>query len=161
MTRRRGRTHAEYRAERLGQPVPPGLKHGPRQLSRKHWGCECELCRPEPDWAAKPRGRGARGGLTHSEAQRALRHRKRGKPVPPGVKHGIYCYRTYGCRCDICRFELNGARTRRRNAWRETAHGRWRTEVRTNGPVEVICWPPKDAGPDWVCPCTAEERKAA
>lgn len=147
MTRSNSHKFAERRARYLGKPVPAGLKHGTNSYARRIYGCGCAECVPSGKRTWKNRNHEDRP-LTHAERQKKLRSNKRGKPVPPGTKHGTYAGRVYGCTCPICKAAKRRETARSANRWRSTAHGRWTTV----GKSEMICWPPRDAGPDWVCP---------
>lgn len=129
-----------------GMPVPGHLKHGQGSRSAKVYGCECEACWPSGI-------RYVKGVLTpHAERQKALRERKQGQPVPAEVKHGIYAYRVYGCRCDICVATNRRARKRQRSTWRNTTTGHWgSSKDATGAPLDVLHWPPVGHG-DWTCP---------
>lgn len=148
-------TFAERKRKLWGTPVPPGVKHGPNTHAAKYRGCDCRVCLPSgrrtwrnTEGATGPKDRNAHHG--------ALRARKKGTPVPENVKHGVYGYRIYGCRCEACRAAIREVGLRQRNAWREKSHGRWTTV----GEFETICWPPRDAGPNWVCPsCGSHDKK--
>ena len=139
--------YEKAKAAKWGAPVPAHLKHGPNLYAAKVYGCPCKVCLPTGRRKWK-NIEGATGPKSHADRQRALRQRKKGQPVPPGTKHGEYAYRVYGCRCKVCKAATAEHADRMRNRWRETAHGRWTTV----GVYETICWPPKNADPDWVCP---------
>lgn len=133
------------RPARWGLPVPPGLKHGQRTKAKAAYGCDCSLCLPSgrrnrPPGQRKPQG----------ERNRALRAAKKGKPVPEGTKHGLYAYRTYACRCRVCVVANN--ENRPKSNWRDKAHGRWSTALRNGEEYDILCWPPRTAGPAWTCP---------
>ena len=138
---------AERRARYLGKPVPAGLKHGTNSYARRIYGCGCAECVPSGKRTWKNRNQEDRP-LRHAERQKKLRRAKKGEPVPAGTKHGLYTYRVYGCRFEVCRAAKTADHERRAEAWRATSYGRWTTV----GDYETICWPPRDAGPDWVCP---------
>lgn len=138
----------QQRKELWGLPVPEGLKHGPPTKANLAYGCNCTKCLPS--------GRRYAGTtLSTTERGRRLRKNKRGKPVPEGVKHGIYPYRVYRCRCDFCvhAHRLQGRRKRERlqrkrePLRRQPAVGFW--SVR--GDNDVLHWPPAGEGP-WTCP---------
>ncbi len=131
-----------------GAPTPPTIKHGPNTYAAKVYGCPCKVCLPSGRRKWMNREDGEPAALTHAQRQKRLRQSKKNTPVPPGTKHGIYTYRIYNCRCDICQAAQAAAHHQQINAWRENAHGRWTTV----GENEMICWPPADAGPDWICP---------
>jgi len=135
----------DLQADRLkfwGLEVPEGRVHGPNSRSRRVYGCKCLACVPSG------KTRPAKGeGMPQAERNRRLRQAKKGKPVPPTVKHGKYAYRTYGCRCDVCRAASERARST--HTWERKTHGVW-----TEGPrTTTLCWPPRNAGPDWRCDC--------
>ncbi len=133
-----------------GKPVPAGLRHGVTSNVRKIYGCRCVLCSPgqnEPKRTWREPGRPDRAA-THVERQKKLRDGKKGQPVPPGTKHGIYTSRVYQCKCPICVAAKREVYAKQAEAWRATSHGRWTTV----GDYETICWPPKGAGPEWTCP---------
>jgi len=132
------------------------LKHRPGSIARRR-GCECKLCLPSGVVGSGGNGRVyADRPLTRKERDDRSKRKLFGTPVPPTVKHGTYARRVYGCRCLIC--ETIGKRKKRpavhpRDRWRLTARGRWLTSKDDQGnKIEVICWPPRDAGPDWTCP---------
>lgn len=145
-------THARAKELHWGAPVPAHLKHGPNTYAGQVYGCNCKTCLPSGKRKWK-NTEGASGPKSHVERQRQLRADKKGTPVPAGTKHGEYAYRVYNCRCAICKAATAEHADRMRNRWRATAHGRWTTV----GETEMICWPPKNAGPDWVCPHEHEE----
>lgn len=135
------RDNAGDRRRFWGGPVPEGLKHGPTTRASRIYGCPCTLCLP----SGKRKHRG--NPEPHKVRQKRLRATKKGQPVPPGVKHGVYAARTYLCHCDICRSALRVTRHRKRTAWRETATGSWH-----DGPKKtVLHWPPVGQG-RWTCP---------
>lgn len=139
-------THAREVELHWGAPVPAHLKHGSNTYASRVYGCSCRSCLPSG------RRRPAKGqGAPRREVHRRSRNRLNGRPVPPGVKHGIYTYNVYGCRCDTCRETSARRLYRQRRAWRATAHGRWVE----HGDTTTICWPPAGAGPDWACECDA------
>ena len=144
--------YREAKKKKWGLPVPPHLKHGSNTYAAKVYGCPCKVCLPSGrrKWLHIE---GEQAPQSHVERQRRLRARKKGTPVPPGTKHGEYTYRVYSCRCTICKAATAEHSERMRNRWRETAHGRWTTV----GDYETICWPPKNAGPEWTCPAHHEE----
>lgn len=135
-------TYAEEKARHWGAPVPPHLKHGRNTYAFKVYGCDCLVCLP----AGKRRVM-TPGGTPAKERNRKLRENKWGKPVPPGVKHGIYAYKVYGCRCDICKTAANSQREEYRNTWRTRATGSWSKQ----GKADVLHWPPVGRG-IWTCP---------
>lgn len=149
--------YAQEKARLWGKPVPEGNKHGPRSYAARYYGCPCKVCLPSGrrKWInAEDR----EAPMTHAERQKKLREAKKGKPVPEGVKHGIYTARVYQCPCEVCKAaKKKSSRQEKRRSWRDRAYGHWTT---ANG-VDTICWPPKDAGPDWVCPgcASSTERK--
>lgn len=126
-----------------GAPVPGHLKHGQTTWACKVYGCDCKLCLPTGR-RNRPRGQ----AKTPVERDREYRHRKRGQPVPPGRKHGAWTYRSYKCRCAVCVAGNAALRKATAERWRERARGRW-VDGKT---LTVICWPPKNAGPEWSCP---------
>lgn len=131
------------RDRHAGMPVPPGNKHGPNTYARRAYMCECSVCLPSGKAGTK-HGE----GKTYRERDRKLRRDKAKQPVPATAKHGIYAYKVYQCKCSVCRAAMAAQRANQKHAWRKKARGRW-----VDGPKEtVICWPPHDAGPDWVCP---------
>lgn len=80
-----------------GAPVPGHLKHGDDSYAAKVYGCDCRDCLPSG------RRRAAKGqGMSARQREINLRANKKGKPVPPGTRHGIYAYKIYRCQCDIC-----------------------------------------------------------
>ena len=100
--------------------------------------------------------------LTHAQRQKKLRQAKQGTPVPEGNKHGISTYTVYACRCATCRAAHARRLHRRHNPWiyRDDLHGTWRQRKTDQGHIlDVLCWPPIGADPDWTCPC--EERRTA
>jgi hypothetical protein len=118
--------------------------HGPGTWSRRVLKCACEICTTNPD-RKKP--------MTHQERQKKLRQAKRGQPVPPTVKHGIYVYKTYACRCEVCLAAERLRVHKNKNPWMyRPTRGRWKEE---NG-LTTLCWPPAGAGPDWRCVCDAQ-----
>lgn len=147
MTTRKAETYAEAKKRLWGTPVPEGAAHGQNSYAARYLGCDCKTCLPsgKRKWMHVE---GAAGPQSHRERQQRLRAAKRGTPVPAGTKHGLYTYHVYNCRCAICKAAAAADSHEKRNRWRATAHGRWTTV----GENETICWPPKDAGPDWVCP---------
>ena len=153
------RTGADYRAYRekfWGLEPPPHLKHGPATWAAKVYGCPCSTCLPSGKRTWK-HTEGATGPLSGTERGRRLRASKRGQPVPEGTKHGGYASRVYGCKCEVCRGANAAEKHEKDNAWRALARGRWQTIGDRWRGIEVICWPPKDAGPDWVCPHPSHE----
>lgn len=128
-----------------GAPVPEGLRHGKRTTACDTYGCGCKVCLPSGR-------RKSDVPLTALERGRRLRASKKGTPVPPGTKHGIYTYRVYGCKCDFCTAANRRSRTRERHTWRETAVGHWSTR-RGN---DVLHWPPAGDG-TWTCPECGEQ----
>lgn len=133
----------QAKEEHWGTPVPPGRKHGRESYTAKIYGCDCKLCLPSG------RRRADRGqGVDHATRQKKLRANKKGTPVPAGTKHGIYTYKTYGCRCDIC-VQTNRRRNRHQKswAWLENATGHYAFDAK----VTVIHWPPVGRG-IWTCP---------
>jgi hypothetical protein len=132
-----------------GAPVPEGLKHGRNSYVRQTYGCDCAVCLPTGKRNAQTTGEPA---LTATERGRRLRKSKRGMPVPPGLAHGAYVYKTYSCRCDVCRAANANKDARHRTAWLKTARGIWGEAFHSGEKVVTICWPPKTAGPDWKCP---------
>lgn len=128
--------------------IPDHLKHYPASIARRRYGCDCRKCLPSgrPDPGRPPKEEGA---LSHAARQRKLRHSKKGQPVPPGTKHGVYTARVYACKCDDCRAAKARQNHRTKNPWMyRPTRGRW---VEENGTTR-LCWPPRGAGPDWVCP---------
>ncbi len=148
MTRSSSHDYAERRARYFGKPVPATLKHGNNSYARRIYGCGCVECLPSGKRTWKYRNKEDRP-LTHAERQKKLRQAKAGQPVPEGTKHGIYTARVYLCPCDICRkAKSKSSRQEKKRSWRDRAYGHWTT---ANG-VDTICWPPKNAGPEWTCP---------
>ncbi len=146
------RTWAEAREKYWGAPIPEGLKHGSNTWVARVYGCGCSTCLPSGQRIWK-NVEGATGPLSGTERRRRSREKLYGQPVPDDVKHGIYTYQVYGCRCPACMEAKNGQNAKRQNAWRKTARGRWLTSKdETGAPLEIICWPPANAGPDWTCP---------
>jgi hypothetical protein len=145
MSQKRRESYRRARERLAGMTPPEGLKHGPNTWARKIYKCACADCvNPEP-----------RRIPTHNERQKKLREAKRGKPVPPTTTHGIYAYRTYRCKCEICVNAGREAYHRANNPWKyRPTHGRWREE---NG-VTTLCWPPAGAGPEWRCVCDAQHK---
>ena len=149
------RSHgAEYRQQKeryWGKPVPEGAKHGQASFAAKVYGCDCRACLPSGrrNWKNIE---GATGPVSKTERGRRLRANKRGEPVPPGTKHGRYTRKVYACKCDVCKNAENTARRAARESWRATAHGRWEQIGPYKTGIDVICWPPRDADPDWQCP---------
>lgn len=140
--------HTEQVARYWGLPVPGHLQHGKGTFAKKVYGCDCVECLPSG------RRRQVNGGrpLTGRERRMRSRHNLKGKPVPPGVKHGIYTYNVYGHRCDDCLAASRAERERRENRWRETARGHWSTAIRDGHEVDVIHWPPAELDEPWICP---------
>jgi hypothetical protein len=132
--------------------VPPHLKHYPNgSIARRKYGCDCRLCLPRGPWDPEAR-------QDHAARQRKLRESKKGKPVPPGTKHGIYARKVYGCTCSICSTAKWRTNHRANNPWMyRPTHGRW---VEENGTTR-LCWPPAGAAPDWKCPCQKQQEEAA
>lgn len=137
--------YQRQKAKFWGQPIPDGLKHGTNSHARKMYGCQCEDCRPSRESPGS--------GASHADRQRKLRQAKRGTPVPPGVKHGIYAYKVYGCPCDICVASNNRARRRRRQSWRTKATGSWGSG---KDGTDVLHWPPVGVG-TWTCPACGQQ----
>lgn len=147
-----GHDWASRRARHAGQPVPEGLKHGSNSYARRIYACGCELCLPSGKRTWRYRNDETRA-LTHAERQSKYRAGKYGTTPPPHIKHGVSTYQIYGCRCSICREAVSVQRAKKKNAWRENARGHWTSD----GTVDTICWPPNNAGPDWVCPHNHQE----
>lgn len=139
--------HKRAKARYWGLPVPPNLIHGNMSYAARIYGCNCKLCLPsgKRSWTNTE---GRTGPKTPHERNRELRANKKGQPVPEGTKHGVYTYNVYNCRCAACKKAYALENERKRNAWRANSHGRWDTREE----VDIICWPPKNADPDWVCP---------
>jgi len=134
-----------------GMPVPAHLAHGPKTWACHVYGCGCQVCLPSGrrTWRNTE---DATGPLSHRDRQKKYQARLKGRPVPEG-KHGERGYRLYGCRCDICKAERRAKDLRQRNAWRNRARGRYSEGKDGDGQATtVICWPPRDAPPDWTCP---------
>lgn len=131
------------REKYYGLPVPAHLKHGQNSRACRIYGCDCKACLP----SGRRVIRGRR--MSGAERQRKLRQAKKGKPVPPTVKHGVYASRVYGCPCDICRAARNRVlkRQRAKRHWKTTAVGIWTTVFDTT----TIHWPPVGQG-TWTCP---------
>lgn len=148
--RRRRPTPREQRDRYWGLPVPEGNRHGPKTNASRFYGCDCRLCLPSGQ--RKPKGDGR---ATHAERQKKLREAKRGHPVPPGTRHGIYAQRVYGCTCEVCSAAISRQRHRKKNPWmyRDDLRGRWRQGKRNGQIMDVLCWPPASAGPQWACEC--------
>ena len=129
------------------------LKHYPGGLARRRFGCDCRKCLPSGQAGSGSGPRILDRPLTPSERRRRSRQNLRDKPVPPGVKHGIYAARVYNCKCSTCRAVRNLHNDRKRRPWRYGigVQGRWRELGGQKGKT-VVCWPPRDAGPNWVCP---------
>lgn len=146
--------YAKAKAAKWGKPVPGHLKHGPNNYAARVYGCGCKVCLPSGrrKWVNTE---GATGPKSRTQRNAELRAKKKNTPVPDGVKHGVYTYRVYNCRCPTCQAAAAVVAARQANAWRAIAHGRWTTV----GDSETICWPPKNAGPDWVCPSCASSNK--
>lgn len=147
------KSHDQLKRERWGLPVPEGYKHGPKSMAYRHYGCACRVCLPSG------KRHDGENPIPHNERQKKLRATKKGTPVPEGTKHGIYTARTYGCTCKICDAAKKTASHREKNPWMyRPTHGRWTMRKDSGGAlVDVLCWPPKDAGPDWVCPHQLKE----
>lgn len=143
-------SNQELRDRHWGQPIPETFKHGPRTNAYRFFGCDCRLCLPSGRRRPEPAG-----VATHAERQKKLRRAKRGKPVPQGTKHGLYANRVYGCSCEICSAAIARRRHRRKNPWmyRDDLRGRWRQGKRGGVIMDVLCWPPASAGPQWACEC--------
>lgn len=127
-----------------GLPAPAHLQHGPGTRACQIYGCSCSTCLPSGR-RRKPHGKGD----SSTVRQRRSRHKLKGKPVPPGVKHGIYAFKYYGCKCEDCQAANRERLHRQRHPWmyRET-RGHWSTR----GDLTVLHWPPAAAGKDWTCP---------
>lgn len=141
--------HQRAKDAHWGLPVPPGCKHGQGTWAAKVYGCDCKKCLPT---GRRLRPRGQR--IPHAERQQKLRESKHGQPVPPSVKHGIYAYKIYGCRCDPCVLASNARRRRRTWAWLKNATGHYAFAAKKdadNFDVDVIHWPPAGTG-IWTCP---------
>lgn len=149
MTSQRVLRFRREREKYWGLPVPPGYKHGPTSHVRQVYGCDCSLCLPSGQRNSQTLGTKP---LTPNERDRRLRASKRGQPVPPGLQHGGYTYRTYACRCDVCTKWNRERGVREKQAWRKKARGRWTKALRDGAEYDIICWPPRNAGPDWKCP---------
>jgi hypothetical protein len=133
--------------------VPAYLKHRPGSWARQKYGCDCRDCLPKGEGTPgrPPKGDAA---LSPRERQARLRAAKKGQPVPPGTKHGIYAFKIYGCRCSTCRAAKVRQNHRVKNPWMyRPLRGRWHEE---DG-ITTLCWPPVGAGPDWTCPHEREE----
>lgn len=142
-----------YKERHWGAPVPPHLKHGPATAAMKVYGCDCEVCLPSGRryWQNTE---GATGPAPYIERDKKMRTAKRGTPVPANVKHGVYAYRVYACRCPVCMAARQANDERRRWLWLWRARGTWTMRRDEEGnELDVICWPPATAGPDWRCPC--------
>jgi hypothetical protein len=135
---------ARAKLKHWGAPVPEGLKHGTNTYAAQVYGCDCRVCLPSGRRRAAPGE-----GIPRNERNRKLREAKLGKPVPPGVKHGPYAYKTYGCRCDICKQANRRQRKRGRMAWLASATGFYDFAA-GGGEVDVIHWPPVGVGM-WTC----------
>lgn len=127
-----------------GMPVPEHLKHGSGTRAARIYGCDCKTCLPT---GRRWRKTNEKPTPTHRDRQKKLREAKKGQPVPPDVKHGVYAYSVYGHRCDICRAAAAATFARRQNRWRETATGHWDDA----GEMTVLHWPPRGVGM-WECP---------
>lgn len=136
--------HSEGVARYWGLPVPGHLKHGVRTTAARFYGCDCKLCLP----SGKRRG----PGTPQAERQRKSVQRLRGTPVPPDLKHGIYVYRAYGCKCDVCRAAKAANKRQVDNRWRATACGDWQDGAE----LTTVHWPPRGFG-WWECPHCAEK----
>ncbi len=130
------------------------LTHGRKSIARRR-GCECRVCLPsgKPGSGSAPlEGRDV--ALTATERSRRLRARKRHQPVPDGVHHGIYAATVYRCKCSTCRAIRQTHNDILRRPWRwGKRRGRYRQRLDRTVKLDVICWPPADAGPDWKCEC--------
>lgn len=134
--------YARAKLRHWGAPVPSHLKHGEGTYAMKVYGCDCPVCLPSG------RRRSAAGeGKPQTQRSRELRNRKRGQPVPPGTKHGVYPYGTYGCRCDVCSAAHSATDARRRAAHRDRSAGWFLVGPETT----TIHWPPVGVG-IWTCP---------
>jgi len=147
---------AEAKAKKWGAPVPGHLRHGSNTYAAKVYGCGCKVCLPSGRRKWKNREDADRP-MTHEERQRRLRASKKGTPVPEGTKHGIYTARVYLCKCDVCRAAKAAEFQRKKDRWRTKARGRWTSD----GIVDTICWPPRDAGPEWTCPHPIHHQEVA
>lgn len=149
-----GRTYKEIQARYWGLPVPPHLKHGPNTWAKQAYGCGCRVCLPSGRrWHVTEEKK----TLTGAERRRRSRNNLRGKPVPSGTKHGVYTYRVYNCRCDVCSAADSRTRWRRRWAWLTRARGSYEFL-----PDKIIVhWPPATAGADWTCPECGWSREEA
>lgn len=137
------------------------LKHGPTSRARYDRGCTCEVCyqgevRRRPVYRVHDDR-----AMTPAERQARSRANLFGTPVPEGVKHGVYCRKVYGCQCEESREARAKSLRRARNRWRVTARGRWGNAYRDGHDFDTICWPPRDAGPDWQCPGCGSTRTSS
>lgn len=129
-----------------GLPVPPHLKHGGSR-AKGVYGCDCKACLP-----SGRRNKLDGEPLTSTERSRKLRENKKGEPVPPDVKHGIYGYDVYSCRCEVC---VEASNSRRRVDWRlRNSYGEW---IQREDGVTIVHWPRGVS-----CPiCTAASARVA
>lgn len=139
---------ARKKEAKWGTPIPPGLKHGTRSHVRYVYGCDCVTCIPPDLHRGGPRIIEDRP-LTRVERSRRSRENLRGKPVPERVKHGLYTYQVYACRCDLCVKTHRASQAAKANLWRETARGHW---VDLPSGMTVLHWPSRTTAPMWVCP---------
>lgn len=154
-----GQSWAARRERYWGAPVPPNLKHGQVTYVAKVYGCACSACLPSGKRTYR-NDEARERPFTPTERRKRSRHNLRGKPVPEGVKHGIYTYKVYQCRCAPCCQAEADRKSRARPPWQAKARGRWTESKDSAGfPVDVICWPPAGAGPDWKCPDPTHERR--
>ena len=91
----------------------------------------------------------SRQSKTKTERHRKLKENLHGRPVPAHLKHGLYTARMYGCKCPICRAAHVAAKKQYRDRWMKSARGLWTIGAKKT----TLCWPPRDAGPDWTCDC--------
>lgn len=136
---------AAAREKLWGLPVPGHLIHKRDSWAARVYGCDCKACLPS----------GRRQNpvpLTRAQRNAKLRAAKKGQPVPPGVKHGIYAYQVYACHCDVCVEAHNAKRREARQTWRADAVGDWVDNVVIDGhKTTVVHWPPRGEGM-WQCP---------
>lgn len=136
----------EQKGAKWGLTPPAGARHGQQSWAAKVYGCDCKECLPSGERIWRSREDRDRP-LAHGERQRRLRQKKRGQPVPPNVKHGIYANRTYGCICEICTAAKKKNSHRKSNPWMyRPTRGHWSTGRNSSGaPVDLIWWPPLGA----------------
>jgi hypothetical protein len=144
-----GMSHADAKAKLWGTPIPEHLTHYRGSLACKIYGCDCKLCLPSGrrNW----QNRGESGPIPGNERQARLVASKKGQPVPPGTKHGLYCKKVYDCPCKLGRTAALAqgrkyqARRRERDRGRPPGdpYGHWTTGYSGGIDADIIWWPKK------------------